>query len=1141
MESDQAPGTGRVICDACGHTNRAAAKFCSGCGASLATTVTCPSCGAEHPAGERFCDECGAPLEEAGPRPEDAAAGPQAEVRIPDHLSELIRRQGSALSGERKQVTVLFADVMSSMDLAERVDAERWRQIMDRLFQILADAVHRFEGTVDKFTGDGIMALFGAPIAHEDHAQRACYAALEMQRAVGEFAGELRRAEGLSLTTRVGINSGEVVVGSIGDDLSLSYTAVGHTVGLAQRMESIAEPGRAYLTRYAARLVEGFVEMRELGEFEVKGVSHPLHVFELQGVGRARGRIDVSRARGFSRFVGRTSEMEQLEAALERVADGQGAVVGIVGEPGIGKSRLCHEFAELCRRREIPVYEAQCHAHGKAIPLLPVLQSLRAYFGIDEDDPEHRAREKIAGRLLLRDPSFNEDLPLVFEFLGVPDPQRPAPQMNPEARQRRLLELLRRLVQAPGREVAVNLVEDLHWIDPASDAFLGSFVESLPGGPTLVVVNFRPEYRAEWMGRSYYRQIALSPLGAEAIDELLMELIGSDPSLDGLADLIRERTGGNPFFVEEVVRELAESGTLEGRRGAYRLAKPIEGIAVPASVESILAARIDRLAEEAKGVLGAAAVIGKDFERRLLVRAAEIAEMQLDDALRALIEGEFVYEAALYPEPEYAFRHPLTREVAASSQLAERRAQIHRRVAEAIQDTAGDRVDEQAALIAQHYEEAGEAMNAARWHARAAGWAGFKDPAAASSHWERIRALDSELPQEPEADSLRAAARLMILGMGWRLGADVAESRRVYAEGKEIVARTGDTATLALMHGGMGIAVGTCEGNVREFVALASEGAALASELQDPSAKVAVATIPMYALYLSGRHEEALDSLERVLELTAEDDQLGSGIVVANPNAWATSFRAAPLIALGRFDEARKAIEDGLELCRRSDRESLGWTHTFHCSLAAWGGERAGPDTVAHGRQAVEIAEAIGDSFSRVVASAWLGLAHAQADEPSDGEAVLRRTLELIQERGAGREFEPTVRSALAQALRGMGQLDAAAEECRLAIEFADERGVVTSGPIVRVHLAEILIERDAPGDLARASELLDAAQELAGGLNQRPNIAQALVTRSRLLDRLGDAEGRDAVRRDASELAREMKARGILADLEAEAVSPTA
>ena len=615
-----------VQCVSCGHENREGARFCAGCGAALATTVACPTCGAEHPAGERFCDECGAQLAGDGPEPAGKIGDrptPAPSVRVPDHLWSRMRDQAATLAGERKQVTVLFADVMGSMDLAERIDPERWRTIMDRFFQILADAVHRFEGTVDKFTGDGIMALFGAPIAHEDHAQRACYAALEMQKGVGEYATELRRADGISLTTRIGINSGEVVVGSIGDDLSLSYTAVGHTVGLAQRMESLAEPGKAYLTGYAARLVEGFVELRDLDEFEVKGVSQPLRVFELGGVGRARGRIDISRSRGFSRFVGRTTEMAELEAALERAIAGEGGVVGIVGEPGIGKSRLCHEFAELCRRRGISVYEAQCQAHGKAIPLLPrpsdaalLLRhrggGLRPGRSREDRRPAPAARAAVrrgpATRLRLsrRARSSAPSAPDESRGPTAPPAGHPAPR--------------RPVAGPPGRGRQLDGGPPL---DRRGKRRLPGLVRGVASrAPTLAVINFRPEYRADWMGRSYYRQLPLTPLGAEAIEELLVELIGSDPSLDGLSELIRERTGGNPFFIEEVVRELAESGALEGERGSYRLARAIDEIAVPTAVESILAARIDRLGERAKEVLGAAAVIGQEFERRLLVRVA---------------------------------------------------------------------------------------------------------------------------------------------------------------------------------------------------------------------------------------------------------------------------------------------------------------------------------------------------------------------------------------------------------------------------------------------------------------------------------------------------------------------------------------
>jgi class 3 adenylate cyclase len=572
--------------------------------------VTCPSCGTAHPPGTKYCDSCGQALVDAG-APSNA---PDPRSYTPEHLAEKIRAGRAALEGERKQVTVLFADLMGSMELAEQSDPEDWRRIMDRFFSILCEGVHRFEGTVDKFTGDGVMALFGAPIAHEDHARRACYAALHLQRELAAYAAELRRAQGLSFSVRMGLNSGEVVVGAIGEDLGMEYTALGHTVGLAQRMEQLAAADKAYLSEHTASLVEGYFSLSDLGEFQVKGASGPLRVHELTGVGAAHGRLDVARARGFSRFVGRDEELRILENALEQAFAGQGQVIGIVGEPGVGKSRLCHEFAERRRAKGIPIYHLAGQAHAKSVPLLPVLQLLRAFFEIGERDSDRTARERIAGKLLLLDESFAEDLPLIFDFLAVPDPLRPPPRIDPEARQRRLLGLMKRLSRAESaREPGVAMFEDLHWLDPASEVFLANHVEAVQGMRGLTVLNFRPEYQAPWMSRSYYRQIALAPLGAEAIEELLADLLGADPSLDGLSELISERTEGNPFFIEELVRSLVEAGSLEGERGAYRLVRPVEAAGVPASVQTVLAARIDRLGRREKAVLQAAAVIGKEF------------------------------------------------------------------------------------------------------------------------------------------------------------------------------------------------------------------------------------------------------------------------------------------------------------------------------------------------------------------------------------------------------------------------------------------------------------------------------------------------------------------------------------------------
>src|SRR5262245_11408829 len=406
-------------CPSCGCENREGAKFCGECAALLAEALICEKCGTANPKGRKFCDSCGNRIGDVANR----AQPPDPRSYTPKHLVEKILTSRSALEGERKQVTILFADMKGSTELASELDPEEWHGIMDRFFQILAEGVHRFEGTVNEYRGDGIMALFGAPIAHEDHAQRACYAALHLRDALRSYAHELRIGKGINFAVRMGLNSGEVVVGKIGDDLRMDYTALGHTANLAARMEQIAEPGRIYVAEATGRMCQGFFALRDVGRHEVKGLPQPVGVFELEGLGRVRTRLDVSRARGFSKFVGRQSEIAALEAALEQAIAGNAQVVGVVAEPGTGKSRLCYEFAERCRARGIVVYEAHGLSHAKRVPFLPILELLRAVFRITEADSNEAAREKIAGRMLLLDETLADGLPLMFDFLGVLDPE----------------------------------------------------------------------------------------------------------------------------------------------------------------------------------------------------------------------------------------------------------------------------------------------------------------------------------------------------------------------------------------------------------------------------------------------------------------------------------------------------------------------------------------------------------------------------------------------------------------------------------------------------------------------------------------------------------------------------------------------
>jgi class 3 adenylate cyclase len=699
-------------CPHCSRENRDGARFCGECGASLERPLTCPRCAAENPRGLNFCDACGASLAAEG-----RASTPTRDARAytPRHLAEKILTTRSALEGERKQVSILFADLVDSMSIAEGLDAEEWHRILDGVFEILARGVHRFEGTINQFTGDGVMALFGAPVAHEDHARRACHAALSAMDELRTYASKLRK-RGIELAVRMGLNSGEVVVGKIGDDLRMDYTAQGYCVGLAARMEQLAAPGTVLLAEATARLVEGFFALADLGPRSIKGVKAPVRVFELKGHGAVRTRLDAAGLRGLSRLIGREAELVWLDGILSRAIESDGQVVGVVGDAGVGKSRLCLEFIQRCRLRGVAAYEVHCPEHGASVPWLAIRELLRSYFGLSDGDSAKTMQTRVAEQLRALEPDLAGAVPLILEALGVGDPAGSAQGVAA-----RLAGFLRRfVVLRSAKEPVALLLDDAHWIDPASDEVVREIGAAVRDTRTLLLANFRPEYRPAWIGSSHYHQLSLPPLGEDASRELLQHLLGSHDSLGELADRIRERTGGNPFFTEEVVQTLAASGSLVGERGAYRLTAPIETLALPATVQALLAARIDRLGDSAKHVLQVASVIGKQCDEQLLAEVSGLAARDLLVALSALQEGGFLRLLGPSPRPEHAFPHPLLRDVAYRSQLAERRARLHAAAATALEKLRADRLGEHAALIAHHWEASGMRFEAARWKRRAA-------------------------------------------------------------------------------------------------------------------------------------------------------------------------------------------------------------------------------------------------------------------------------------------------------------------------------------------------------------------------------------------------------------------------------------
>jgi adenylate cyclase len=1026
----------------------------------------------------------------------------EAGSRIPE------KRLSPPDRGERKQVSVLFADVVDSMLLAERLDPERLRVVMAELTRRCADSVTRFEGMVDKFTGDGVMALFGAPVALEDHARRACYAGLEMQRLVAEYAAELREVDGVELALRVGINSGEVVVGDIATADRITYTAIGHTVGLAQRMEALAAPGSVYLTGHAARSAQGYLALRALGPHQVKGSTRPVPVFELEGLGTARGHIDVALGRGLTRLVGREAELRELGDALARATAGDGQVVGVIGDPGLGKSRLVTEFVGNLRKQGVEVDEAHCQSHARTLPLVPVLEILRSYFGVTEDIGPEVVRERIEARVLEVDRRLATELPLIFEFLAVPDPRRPLGTIDPDARRRRLLELIRRLVHAPARErVLVHLIEDAHWIDPASEEFLATLVEATAGTRNLVVVTFRPEYAAAWMRRSWYRQLPLSPLPPDVVAGLLGELLGPDPSLDGLAELIASRTGGNPFFLEEVVRDLAETGVLVGDQGDYRLGQEIGQVAVPETVQSVLAARIDRLGHKAKDVIAAAAVIGREFDRDLLERVAQIPPAALDATIARLVEAELIAQTEVYPIPACAFRHPLTHEVALGALLAERRRELHHRAAQAIAELHADRTGEVAALIAQHYEQAGLSLQACTWYLTAAAWAKVNDQPAAIGHLNRVRALDPELPDGAEVDLLRANARACLLALGWRIGAGRDRMREVFDESVAAAARAQDDRLLAQVQIAYSTHIGLAGGHWDEVVELVTDFLQTARRSGDLDTAVVAQDVACWAYCHAGRFPEALAAAEAALELTADQPDLGAGSMLESPRGAALHMRGWALAALGRPVEALVEIEEAEAFLRDGGfNETVNWHHCFRLMVLRAAGAEVGEAEMVIAREALAIAEAISGPYARSVSQITLAMAYLGVGRFNESVETASSAITLIETSGTGRQDEALARYTRALALTETGDPLQGMAEAERAIRCCIERGN-------RWHraasCAAFAIAAAAAGtELDRALRVLDDGERVLAETRARGLLPELLYARGRVQAGIGDQTG---------------------------------
>jgi class 3 adenylate cyclase/tetratricopeptide (TPR) repeat protein len=1068
----------------------------------------------------------------------------------PSYLTEKILDARHRLEGERKQVTVLFADIKDSTELIRELDPEAAQQLLDPALRRMMEAVHRFEGTVNQVLGDGIMALFGAPIAHEDHALRACYAALAMQAAMREHTDEVRRTQGLELRIRVGLNSGEVVVRAIGNDLHMDYSAVGQTTHLAARMEQMASPGSNRLTAATLRLVEGLVRVNALGPIPVKGLPEAVEVFELVGASGVRRRLEAAVARGLTRFVGRETEIAALARASSCASAGHGQVVATVGEAGVGKSRLMYEFVHSYRTQGWLVLEAASVSYGKATPYFPIVDLLKRYVHVEDGDESRTVRAKVTGHLLTLDEALQETIPALLALLDALPADSPFLGLDPPQRRQRTLAALKRVLLRETQVQPLLLVfEDLHWIDAETQALLDGLVESLPTTRLLLLVNYRPEYEHAWGHKPYYTPLRLDPLPPTSAEELLQALLGDEPNLAPLTRLLIARTEGNPFFLEESVRTLVETGVLVGEPGVYHLAphvgaalrgRPQPGhhravplppeIHVPATVQAVLAARIDRLPSEDKRLLQTAAVIGTTVPLPLLQAIAELPEMALHRGLAHLQAAEFLYESRLFPEHEYTFKHALTHEVAYSSLLQERRRALHAGIMTALEALEGERVGEQVERLA-HHALRGEVWDKALAYCRQAG----EKALARSAHREAVGYFEqalSALPHLPEqrttheqAIDLRLALRSALLPSG--------NSGRILVylrEAEALAAALDDRRRLGHISGFLSVHFRNMA-TYDQSIASAQRALALATAGGDPVVQ-ALANLYLGAAYWAqGDYRGAIACLRQAvasLPGAQRGERHGQATL---PSVQSLAFLAACYAELGMFAEGSALGEEGLQIAETvAHPSSLMWA-SYGVGLVSF---RQGDLHKALPRleRAMGICQEADLPLFVPRMAAALGAAYTLSGRVADAVALLARTMEQTAAPDmAG--FQALCKLALGEAYGLAGRLEEAHSLAEQALALAREHQERGNQAYALCLLGEIVTHR-APPEVASAEAHYRQALTLAEELGMRPLTAHCHLGLGSLYTKIGRREQARTELPVAIELYRAMEMKTWLSQAEA-------
>jgi class 3 adenylate cyclase/tetratricopeptide (TPR) repeat protein len=1071
-------------CPSCGFENPEGMKFCGECGAPL--TGRCPQCGFENPPRFKFCGGCGAPLslpaQALSPAP---VLPPSAEpVRYtPTYLAEKIVASRSALEGERKQVTVLFADLKGSMELLADRDPEEARQLLDPVLKRMMAAVHRYEGTVNQVMGDGIMALFGAPIAHEEHAIRACYAALAMQAAIRTYAEEARRAYGITVQMRVGLNSGAVVVRAIGNDLHMDYSAVGQTTHLAARMEQLATPGSILLTADTLRLVEGLVQVTALGSIPVKGLSEPVEAIELVGASTLRGQFQAKVAGGLTRFVGRQTERAAIVQALERAGAGHGQVVALVGEAGVGKSRLVYECVHAHHLQGWRVLESASASYGKATPYFPVIDLLRRYTHVEERDDVRTIRAKVTGQVLTLDETLQETLPALLALLDAVPDDSPFLQLDPPQRRQRTLDALKRVLVRENQVQPLLLVfEDLHWIDAETQALLDSLVESLPMARLLLLVNYRPEYQHGWGSKTYYTQLRLDPLPPASADEFLQALLGNDPSLAPLKRLLSERTEGNPFFLEESVRTLVETGVLVGEPGAYRLAQAVPTIQVPATVHAVLAARIDRLPADDKHLLQSAAVIGTEVPVSLLQAITALPDAALYRSLAHLQAAELLYETRLFPEREYTFKHALTHEVTYGSLLHERKRTLHARIMEALEPLAADQQADAAERLAYHALR-GEVWDKALVHVRNAG-----DKAAARSanreavaHFEQALVASQHLPECRDRSTQALDLYLRLHQALFPLG-EFDRALHCLDKAETLAESLGDQQRLGRILGRKGLHCWAM-GDYQRAIAMCQRALGLASARHDVALQVPARDILGRTYYTLGNYPRAIEVFTENMAALSRDlerERFGRAGIMS---VTSRHFLGVCQAEMGMFAEANTYAEEAVRIAEAADHpHSLVTAYACAGQLALYRGHL--PKAVAVFERALAVCQDANIQVWLPILATWLPYAYALMGRSTEAMELMALLEQTISQRSTGQEV--SLHTRLSETYLLVGRLADAHTLAQRVLDRSRTQGEQGNQAWVLRLLGNIALGRQ-PLDTGEVETYYHLSLTLAETLGMRP------------------------------------------------------